>query len=143
MKKLLAATLCSLPLALASTAYAQTSAPSPVAPATPGAMSPGANSAPASEPTKTVTGWSVKDKILGTEVYNEKDDKVGSIDDVILADNGKAVYFVVGVGGFIGMGEHDVAIPYDKITKTGDKLVLAGYTKDQLKAMPAVKVTKK
>lgn len=153
MKKRLAITLCSLSLAAVPVVYAQTGAtpsPAPTAPGSPaapasGSMAPpaGKNAAPAPEPTQTVTGWSVKDKILGTEVYNEKNEKVGDIDDVILANNGKAIYFVVGVGGFIGMGEHDVAIPFDKLTKTGDKLILGGYTKDQLKAMPEVKVTKK
>src|SRR3546814_152597 len=128
MKKLLAITLFSIPLALASTAYAQTTpapAPAPAAPGgTGGGMtspSAGAQNAPAPEPTKTVNGWSVKDKILGSEVYNEKNEKVGDIDDVVLADDGKAVYFVIGSGGFLGLGQHDVAIPFDKIQKRSEE----------------------
>src|SRR3546814_6934041 len=122
MKKLLARTLFSIPLALASTAYAQTTpapAPAPAAPGgTGGGMtspSAGAQNAPAPEPTKTVNGWSVKDKILGSEVYKEKNEKVGDIDDEVLAADGKDVYFVIGSGGFLGLGQHDVAIPFDKI----------------------------
>src|SRR3546814_9340062 len=98
--------------------------------------------APAPEPTKTVNGWSVKDKILGSEVYNEKNEKVGDIDDVVLADDGKAVYFVIGASGFLGLGKHDVAIPFDKIQKTKDKLVLSGYINEKLKAKPTVAVKK-
>lgn len=148
MKKMIATIACSLPLALASTVYAQTGTapPAPTPPATPsgGAMTPPPHPAPAPapEPTQKVTGWSVKNKILGSSVYNEKGKKVGDVDDVILKNNGKAVYFVIGAGGFLGLGEHDVAIPYEKIVKNGDKLLLKGYTKEQLKAMPAVKVEK-
>src|SRR3546814_16612221 len=107
MKKLLARTLFSIPLALASTAYAQTTpapAPAPAAPGgTGGGMtspSDGAQNAPAPEPTKTVNGWSVKDKIPGSRVYNDKNKKVGAIEDVVLADDGTALYFVIRAGGF-------------------------------------------
>ncbi|TKR53234.1 PRC-barrel domain containing protein, partial [Allopusillimonas ginsengisoli] len=68
------------------------------------------------------------------------DEKVGDISDVVLTTDGQAAYFVVGAGGFLGMGEHDVAIPYEKIQQNGDKLVLPGFTKDQLKALPKVEV---
>jgi len=84
----------------------------------------------------------VKDKIMGKAVHNEKDEKIGDINDVVLASDGKAAYFIVGAGGFLGMGERNVAIPFEEIKQTGDKLVLSGYTKDQLKALPKVEVAK-
>lgn len=79
---------------------------------------------------------------MGKTVYNEKDVKVGDIDDGVLAPDGKPSTLVIGAGGFLGMGERNVAIPFEKIKESNDKLVLEGYTKEQLKAMPAVKVMK-
>lgn len=79
---------------------------------------------------------------MGKAVHNEKDEKIGDINDVVLASDGKAAYFIVGAGGFLGMGERSVAIPFEEIKQTGDKLVLSGYTKDQLKALPKVEVAK-
>lgn len=88
------------------------------------------------------TGWSVKDNIMGKAVYNENDEKVGDISDIILSADGKTNYFVVGVGGFIGMGERKVAIPFDKFTHTEDKISVQGYTKEQLKEMPEFKLAR-
>ncbi|MGB6104461.1 MAG: PRC-barrel domain-containing protein, partial [Pusillimonas sp.] len=107
-----------------------------------GAAMPGADAPPKEEEVvETITGWSVKDKIIGNAVYNEGDEKIGNISDVVLASDGKAAYFIVGAGGFLGLGERNVAIPFEEITQNGDKLILAGYTKDQLKALPKVEVT--
>src|SRR3546814_11128763 len=88
--------------------------------------------------TEAITGWSVKDKIMGNAVYNEKDEKIGDINDVVLASDGKDAYFMVGAGGLLGLGERSVAMPFDEIQKTGVNLALPGYTKDQLKALPKV-----
>lgn len=157
MKKILAIALCSLPLSIAPVAYAQSTAPeggaaqeapapapapAPGAGAGGGAM-PGADAPPPKEEevVEAISGWSVKDKIIGNTVYNEGDEKIGSISDVVLASDGKAAYFIVGAGGFLGLGERNVAIPFEEITQNGDKLILAGYTKDQLKALPKVEVT--
>ncbi|MBB5213694.1 PRC-barrel domain-containing protein [Parapusillimonas granuli] len=160
MKKLLAATLCSLCTAAVPAAFAQTTAPAPTnptapgspavpgspaspatPPAAPGATPPaGSAAAPAAEAKESITGLSVKKKIMGKTVVNENDEKIGEINDVVLAADGKAIYFIVGAGGFLGMGERDVAIPFKEINQTGDKLVLSGYTKDQLKALPKVEV---
>src|SRR5690554_4941034 len=111
------------------------------APAAPGMGADGA--ATQAEPTEAISGWSVKDSIMGKPIVNENDEKIGDVNDVVLASDGKAAYFIVGAGGFLGMGERDVAIPYQEITQSGDdKLVLQGYTKDQLKALPRVEVAK-
>src|SRR5690606_25875892 len=81
---------------------------------------------------------SVREQLLGKSVFNENNDKIGDINDVVLGPDNKATEVVVGVGGFIGVGERKVAVPFDRISKStdGDKLILAGYTKDQLKEMP-------
>jgi sporulation protein YlmC with PRC-barrel domain len=101
-----------------------------------------AGPAPQEEQTESISGWSVKDTIMGAAVYNENDEKIGDINDVVLSPEGKAGYFIVGAGGFLGVGSRDVAIPYDKITRNGEKFTLPGYTKEQLKALPRVEVAK-
>ena len=54
-------------------------------------------------------------KLAGVDVYNEANEKIGDINDVILDKSGKAEKVILGVGGFLGMGEHYVAVPFEKI----------------------------
>ena len=54
-------------------------------------------------------------KLVGVNVYNDANEKIGDINDVILDKSGKVENVVLGVGGFLGMGEHDVAVAYDKL----------------------------
>jgi sporulation protein YlmC with PRC-barrel domain len=86
---------------------------------------------------KTISrGWSVKDKIMGKTVYNENKEKIGTIDDLIVTSDKSLSYAIIGVGGFLGMGKHDVAIPMSQLKADQDGFVLPGATKDALKAMP-------
>ncbi|HEX5935606.1 MAG TPA: PRC-barrel domain-containing protein [Pseudorhizobium sp.] len=57
---------------------------------------------------------------IGQPVHNANDESIGDINDLILEENGGIVAAVVGVGGFLGIGEKDVAVPMDKITMTRD-----------------------
>ena len=54
-------------------------------------------------------------KLAGVDVYNEANEKIGDINDVILDKSGKTEKVILGVGGFLGMGEHYVAVPFEKI----------------------------
>jgi sporulation protein YlmC with PRC-barrel domain len=54
-------------------------------------------------------------KLVGVDVYNEANEKIGDINEVILDKSGKVEKVVLGVGGFLGMGEHYVAVAYDKL----------------------------
>ena len=54
-------------------------------------------------------------KLIGLNVYNGANEKIGDINEIILAPGGKVAGVVVGVGGFLGMGEHDVMLPLDKV----------------------------
>src|ERR1700742_956114 len=54
-------------------------------------------------------------KLVGVDVYNEANEKIGDINDVILDKAGKVENVILGVGGFLGMGEHYVAVAYDKL----------------------------
>jgi sporulation protein YlmC with PRC-barrel domain len=58
-------------------------------------------------------GWRGS-KFSGVNVYNDANEKIGDINDVIVDRSGKITNVVVGVGGFLGMGEHYVSIPYEK-----------------------------
>jgi PRC-barrel domain protein len=75
-------------------------------------------------------------------VYDPADKKIGDITDAIVDSKGKIVAFVIGVGGFLGMGEKDVAVPPDAIhvtTKDNNKWYLVvNATKDDLKNAPGI-----
>jgi sporulation protein YlmC with PRC-barrel domain len=87
-------------------------------------------------------GWSAKKQILGKDVYNDAGDKIGEIDDLIVAPNKSLSYAIVGVGGFLGVGEHHVAVPVSRFKQQMGKIVLAGATKDALKATPKFEYAK-
>jgi sporulation protein YlmC with PRC-barrel domain len=72
-------------------------------------------------------------------VYDPKETKIGTIDDVLVDKSGKVTGLVVGVGGFLGAGEKDVIVPYTavKTEKKNDKWYLTlDETKDSLKGAP-------
>ena len=81
-------------------------------------------------------GWSAKRQILGQSVFNDKDERVGSIDDIIIASEKAVSYAIINAGGFTGLTKHDVAIPASQLKLVDNKLVLAGATKEALKASP-------
>jgi sporulation protein YlmC with PRC-barrel domain len=83
-----------------------------------------------------MSGWSAKKSLLGKTVYNERNEKVGNVEDLIISPDKKVSYVIVGAGGFIGMGRHDVAIPFTQISEREGKIILPGATKDVVKAMP-------
>jgi sporulation protein YlmC with PRC-barrel domain len=80
----------------------------------------------------TVTDW------YKQSVYDPKDAKIGEIMDVLVDKSGKVTSLIVGVGGFLGAGEKDVAVPFDAVrvtTKDKNKWYLVmNATKDELKS---------
>jgi hypothetical protein len=60
-------------------------------------------------------GWSAKRTILGQPVYNDKDERVGSIDDMIVAPDNAISYAILNAGGFTGLTKHDVAVPVSQL----------------------------
>jgi sporulation protein YlmC with PRC-barrel domain len=86
--------------------------------------------------TEIVKGWSVKKKILGQDVYNDKDEKVGSVDDIIIGPDKAVTFAIIGAGGFLGIDKHDVAIPVKQFQEKEGKFILPGATKEAVKKMP-------
>lgn len=57
-------------------------------------------------------------KLAGVTVYGPEKKDVGKITDVLISKDGRAEYVIIGVGGFLGIGEKDVAVPYDQVKFT-------------------------
>ena len=76
-------------------------------------------------------------KVVGASVYNDKNESIGSVDDVLMGDaDHKAGTAVLSVGGFLGMGAKLVSIPFDQLKIQDDKVVMPGATKASLEGMP-------
>ena len=54
-------------------------------------------------------------KLIGVNVYNDQNEKLGDVNEIILDPSGKVMGYVIGVGGFLGMGEHDILVEPSKI----------------------------
>jgi sporulation protein YlmC with PRC-barrel domain len=81
-------------------------------------------------------GWSAERQILGQDVYSDKQERIGIVEDVIIAPDKKVSYGIVGAGGFLGFDRRDVAIPIHQFKLTDGKLVIPGATKETLAGMP-------
>ena len=97
---------------------------------------------PASEMTTLTRGWSAKKQILDKSVLNEQNEKVGEVVDIIVAPDKSVSYAILSVGGFLGLGEHYVAVPFNQFKADDGKFVLRGATKDTLKAIPTFEYAK-
>ena len=96
----------------------------------------------AAELRQVATGWSAKRQVLGHAVYNDRNERIGTIDDVVIAPDKAISYAIIGVGGFLGVDRHEVAVPVNQFTTAKDKdgkdrFILAGATKEALKSTPA------
>ncbi len=95
--------------------------------------------------TQTITTVDIKtlatgfrsSKIVGSTVINENHDTIGKIDDLLISRD-RNLYAVLSVGGFLGIGSKLVAVQYGQLVPTSDNsgFVLAGATKESLKALP-------
>mgnify|MGYP003639112512 FL=1 len=78
-------------------------------------------------------------ELIGQDVLDAKDDKIAEIDDLLVAKDGKTVLAILSVGGFVGIGDKLVAVPYEKLTIGANRVTLAGSTEKSLEAMPEFK----
>ena len=79
---------------------------------------------------------------MGKDVYNDKNEKVGVVEDLIIAPDKAVSYAIIGAGGFLGMGKHDVAIRVNQLKLVEGKITLPGATKESVKAMPVFQYAK-
>ncbi len=146
MKKLILTAGCAL-VAMTGLAAAQTTTPATTPTTPPSTTSGGADAKPglqrvdSSSLVMTLYTADPADvrasKLMGTNVYNLKDENIGEVSDLVI-DNGKTIKaVVVSVGGFLGMGERDVAISPASIVlseqRDGAFRLVVNTTKDDLK----------
>jgi sporulation protein YlmC with PRC-barrel domain len=65
-------------------------------------------------------------KVVGLSVYNDNNEKLGSINDLLMDKSGNIKAVVLGVGGFLGMGAHLVAVPLDKVKFSNEPIAYTG-----------------
>ena len=117
--------------------------------------------APASAPTVQQAGQWRGSKLVGLDVYNAANEKIGDVTELVTDRSGKVAIVVIGVGGFLGMGQHDVGLAWEQVrfvteprasgtTGAGTAAnaniprdypdhAVVNMTKDQLKGLPAFK----
>ncbi|MDK1375795.1 MULTISPECIES: PRC-barrel domain-containing protein [unclassified Sinorhizobium] len=154
----------------APTSFAQqTTTPPPADPAAPTQTQPGGTTPPATEPpadqaqtpppaekpadtaaaksdylTEQADDQIATSTYVGQSVYNAADESIGEINDLIIKKDGGVEAAVIGVGGFLGIGEKNVAVPFDRIeiSEQADTAALkltTTETADTLKAAPEFK----
>ncbi len=83
---------------------------------------------------------------IGQPVMNEQNEKIGDINDILFDQNGQISVVVLGVGGFLGVGEKHVALPYEALkyeTRDGARVLKMALNKADLQAAPAFVPTEK
>ena len=90
------------------------------------------------DPATLATGYRTS-KVVGSTVYNEANEAVGTVDDLIVTPSETVPFAVLSVGGFLGMGTKYVVVPFSSLVVKDKKMVLPGATKDSLKSLPGFK----
>src|SRR5258706_14625890 len=101
---------------LATVAFAQS----------PTATSDRATAAPAAGSDSSFQGNWRASKLVGLSVYNDNNESIGAINDLLTEKDGKIKAVVIGVGGFLGIGEHLGAIPYEEGKFVHEPIVYSG-----------------
>lgn len=106
IKKYVAAALLGTALA-GGAAFAQTTAPASPSPAP-------AASASIDQTNLKGSNWRAS-KLVGLAVYNDSNEKLGDISEILVDKTGKINAVIIGVGGFLGVGQHDIAVTFDNL----------------------------
>jgi PRC-barrel domain len=79
-------------------------------------------------------------KLIGSGVVNDQNEKIGTIEDIIIGRD-RVLFAVLQVGGFLHLGGHRVAVPYQSLVldESGSKIKLPGATQEALKKLPEFK----
>jgi sporulation protein YlmC with PRC-barrel domain len=117
------------------TAFAQSAPPAP-APSSP--QAPMATPAPAPKPTETTamapaskSGQWRASKLVGLNVYNDQNEKLGDISEILMDKSGKVEGVIIGVGGFLGMGQRDIKVELSKLKFVDEPVKAAATTTTQ------------
>ena len=78
-------------------------------------------------------------KVIGSSVVNDANETIGTVDDLLVSRDGKQPYAVLSIGGFLGMGNRLVVVPYETLKFADNKVMLPGGTKEGLKMLPEFK----
>lgn len=82
-------------------------------------------------------GWSAKRQVLGEPVYNEKTERIGTVDDIVIAADMARSYAIIGIGAYLGTGKRDIVVRLSQLIRQVDgSFVLVGATREVLKALP-------
>jgi hypothetical protein len=87
-------------------------------------------------------GWSAKKSLLNQAVYNDQNEKVGTVRDLIIAPDGSLSAAIISAGGFLNVAVHDIAVPIGSLDVRDGNLYLPGATKALVKATPAFQYAK-
>lgn len=75
-------------------------------------------------------------KIVGSPIVNDANEKIGEIEDLLIAPGDKVLFAVLSVGGFLGIGQRLVVVPFTSLRITSDGVMLPGGTKDAIRVLP-------
>ena len=76
-------------------------------------------------------------KLIGLNVYNDQNEKLGDISEILLDKSGKVDGVVIGVGGFLGMGKHDIKVGMDKLKFVDEPVRTASTTGSSTTTSPS------
>ncbi|WP_431267101.1 PRC-barrel domain-containing protein [Dankookia sp. P2] len=99
----------------------------------------GATTGPLAVDSAAVRSGRRASKLIGSSVYNENNESIGEVDDILIPSGGSGPVAVISVGGFLGIGAKLVAVPYERLqaaSGTNNRWTLSGATKDSLGSLP-------
>lgn len=115
---------------MSGAAFAQATAPTSPAPA--------ASSSDASSGMQAnLRGNWRASKLVGLSVYNDSNEKLGDISEVLVDNTGKINAVIIGIGGFLSVGQHDIAVTFDKLKWVNEPIRSAAAT-DRTPAAPGM-----
>jgi sporulation protein YlmC with PRC-barrel domain len=97
---------------------------------------PPAAAAPAAASNSSFTGDWRASKVVGLNVYNDQNESIGSINDLLMDKSGGVKAAVISVGGFLGVGAHLVAVPYEKVKFVNEPVPYTGTANSAQPATP-------
>lgn len=96
---------------------------------------PGASSSSPATQANLKGNWRAS-KLVGLAVYNESNEKLGDIGELLLDNSGKVNAVIIGIGGFLGVGQHDIAVSFDQLKWVNEPIRTA--SSDRTPAAPGM-----